>query len=104
MKHKIIVMLGSGKFVDDHQREAKRLTLEGNLVIPFAMYRGEKSESEFIDPKDKPMLHSICDQKVELCDAVFVVNPDGYIGPRTMESIRYAESLGKEVIYMNPIK
>lgn len=37
---------------------------------------------------------------VELCDVLFVVNYNGYIGTRTEEAIHYARSLGKKVVYM----
>lgn len=99
MGYPIVVMAGSSRFREQYEREAKRLTLEGNLVIPLILYRDRDAIDAF-DPKNAKTLRNICDQKVELCDVLFVVNYNGYIGTRTGETIRYAESLGKSVVYM----
>lgn len=99
--HPVITMLGSSKFKDDFIRESKRLTYEGNLVIPLILYWEEDGQKASI-PEIRADLDSICRQKVRLCDEVFVVNKDGYIGSSTRKSVEYAESLGKTVTFMEP--
>ena len=99
IQYPIIAMIGSSRFREQYQREAKRLTLEGNLVIPLILYRDTDAEDAF-NPKNATILKNICNQKIELCDVVFVVNYKGYIGTRTKETIQYAKSLGKEIVYM----
>ena len=42
-------------------------------------------------------------QKIEMSDAIFVVNVDGYIGESTRKEIEYAKSLDKEVMYLEKI-
>ena len=37
--------------------------------------------------------------KIDICDAIYVVNIDGYIGKATTNEINYAISKGKEIIY-----
>lgn len=92
-------MIGSSKFKEDYIRESKRLTLEGNIVIPLIFYKADKEDGKIAE-KNADVLNRICNAKIELCDTVFVVNPDNYIGPRTWETIAYANKLGKEIIYM----
>lgn len=41
-------------------------------------------------------------QKIDLCDAIYVVNIDQHIGEGTKRDIDYAISQGKEVLFMNP--
>lgn len=103
MKYPIVTMIGSSRFREEHQRESKRLTLEGNLVIPLILYRDTDAEDAF-KPNNAITLKNICDQKIELCDIVFVVNPNGYIGPRTQETIEYAKLLNKKIICMETIE
>lgn len=43
-------------------------------------------------------------KKIELCDAVYVLNVDGYVGESTKSQINYAKKLGKEIIYHKPIE
>ena len=38
-------------------------------------------------------------KRIELSDAIYVVNIDGYIGDSTNLEIEYANKLGKEIIY-----
>ena len=38
-------------------------------------------------------------RKIDLADSIYVVNIDGYIGASVKSEIKYAEKLGKEVLY-----
>ncbi len=99
MDYPIVAMIGSSRFKQEYHDEGKRLTLEGNLVIPLCLYR----DTDYADacvPKNKKLLREICNQKIRLCDKVFVVNPNGYIGTTTRETIGYAKSLNKTILYM----
>ena len=42
--------------------------------------------------------------KIKISDAIYVVNVNGYIGNSTGKEIEYAKKLGKEVMYLEPIK
>lgn len=95
----IITMIGSSRFKEEYEKEAKKLTLNGALVIPLIFYRENKNDFDTAI-KNSEILKEICNKKIEIADIVFVVNKDGYIGKRTQESIEYAESLNKPVWYM----
>ena len=43
-------------------------------------------------------------KKIDLSDAIYVVNIDGYIGEATKAEIAYAKKNGKEIIYHEPLK
>ena len=45
-------------------------------------------------------LHRI---KIDLADAIYVVNVNGYIGKSTREEIEYAKQKGKEILYLEKI-
>lgn len=47
----------------------------------------------------KLMLDELHRRKIEMSHAIFVVNPDGYLGPSTSNEVWYATSLGKQVFY-----
>ena len=51
------------------------------------------SESEI---KDLEAAHF---KKIEISDAIYVLDINGYIGQQVTKEIEYAESLGKEIIY-----
>ena len=41
-------------------------------------------------------------RKIDICDEVFVINENGYIGESTRSEINYALSIGKPVKFMIP--
>ena len=43
-------------------------------------------------------------RKIDLADAVFVVDPGGYIGESTTREIAYARSTGKPVVRLSQIE
>ncbi len=42
-------------------------------------------------------------KKIDISDAVFVVNVGGYIGKSVTEEIEYAKSLNKEILYLEKL-
>ena len=46
------------------------------------------------------MLDDIHKRKIDMADAIYVINKDGYIGQSTRSEIQYALRLGKQIIYM----
>ena len=43
-------------------------------------------------------------KKIDMSNAVYVVNINGYIGEATRKDIEYAEKNCKEIIYHEPIR
>lgn len=97
-KFKIITLCGSTKFKDQFLAEQKRLTLEGNIVISVGLF-GHSGDNEVWDDEKKEMLDAMHKAKIDLCDEIFVINVDGYIGPSTKSEIKYAILNNKIVKY-----
>jgi hypothetical protein len=94
---KVITICGSLKFIEEMQFHAERLELEGNCVLTVIYPTKEKDDytKDEIDSLGAAHL-----KKVELSDAIFVVNKNGYIGESTKKEIDYAKKLGKEIFFM----
>lgn len=52
-----------------------------------------------ISEKERIALESAHFRKIELSDAIYVVNIDGYIGNQVSKEIEFAKSKGKEIIF-----
>lgn len=39
-------------------------------------------------------------KRIDMSDAIYVINKDGYIGTSTLEEIEYAKSNNKEILYL----
>lgn len=51
----------------------------------------------------KDLLDELHFRKIDICDEVFIINKDGYIGESTRNEIEYAEKLGKPINYLEEI-
>ena len=97
--NKIVTICGSMKFKDKMMEIAKELEINNRYVVIQCVYSNDKfSENE------QQILATLHYNKIELSDAIYVINVNGYIGSSTSKEIEYAKKLGKEVMYLEPIK
>jgi hypothetical protein len=98
MVYKIITLCGSAKFRDKVPEIFKELTKQKYIVItPYFFGPNEQDELEPI-LEDLEYMHF---QRIDMADACFVVNPDGYIGKSTLIEIKWAYAHGKKVFYLS---
>ena len=94
---KVVTLCGSFRFWKEIQEVAERLELENGWVVlsplPHVLDRALTEE-------EIAMLGEIHLSKIDLSDAIFVVNVGGYIGQAVAAEIEYAKQKGKEIIYL----
>ena len=97
---KIIILCGSLKFQKEMMKIAQSQALEGICVLT-PIYPVLKN----IDITDKQLNYFKEEhlKRIELSDAIFVVDINNYIGESTNIEIEYAKKLGKEIIYYSNI-
>lgn len=100
---KVITICGSLRFQEQMMREAERLELDGNCVLSviyppvgFCKDNYTKDQGEILDK-----MHKV---KIDLSDAIFIVNVGGYIGDSTKSEIEYAKKTHKEIIWLEKPK
>ena len=95
--YKVITLCGSTRFKEDFERVNRELTLMGNIVISVGCF-GHAGDT--FTERQKIMLDDIHKRKIDMADAIYVINKDGYIGSSTRSEIKYAIAHGKQVILM----
>ena len=75
---------------------SRKLALEGNCVLTPVYPISENLEKT---EKQLGKLKEANFKRIELSDAILVVNINNYIGDSTKVEIDYAKKLGKEIIY-----
>lgn len=111
-KPKIITICGSSRFADLHQIMKFDLEQDGTVIcltinyLPGWYIAGKEWKPDHIAEQagKKELFDELHLRKIDISDAIFVVNQDGYIGESTRNEIEYAEKLNKEIIYMAPIQ
>jgi hypothetical protein len=95
-KRKIITLCGSTNFKKEYLEINKFLTLGGAVVLSAGVFREDIPNIEDFMEK----LMDIHRKKIDMSDAIFVINKDGYIGDHTREEITYAQEQGKELMFL----
>jgi len=97
----IVCLCGSARFTDVMLETQWELTKKGCIVLSWCALPEKTARIE-----DQEGVKEIVDQvhkrKIDLCDRVFVINVDGYIGESTRSEIDYAIAHGKPVGYLEP--
>ena len=87
---KIITLCGSLKFQKEMMEIAEKVALEGNCILTPVYPVLDKQLVKLKEAHFK---------RIELSDAILVVNISNYIGDSTKVEIDYVKKLGKEIIY-----
>lgn len=93
---KIITLCGSLKFQKEMMIVAEKMALEGNCILTPVyptLENLKRSEEQLQKLKEEHF------KRIELSDAILVINVNNYIGNSTSLEIQYAKELGKEIIY-----
>lgn len=101
-KYKVITLCGSTKFKEQFIQAQKELTLQGNIVISVGLF-GHSGDNEVWIEGTKEMLDDMHKRKIDMADAIYVINVGGYIGSSTKSEIEYAKQQSKEVYYLEVI-
>ncbi len=97
MRRKVITMCGSFRFLDKMNEVAEQLALDNGYVV---IGMTSPTPGRELTDSDKALLGELHLAKIDLSDAIFVVNVDGYIGDAVKHEIAYAMGKGKEIIYL----
>ena len=98
--NKIITICGSMKFQEQMMAVTEKLELEEQYIVIQCAYF---DKSRILTPQEIHVLNELHFRKIEISDAIYVVNTGGYIGESTQKEIEYAHSLNKEVLFYEPI-
>lgn len=97
MDIKIVTICGSMKFKEEMIRVSQELELKNGYVVIQCIYGINPDNCSELDMKNLSKLHF---KKIDISDAIYVVNVGGYIGESTKKEIEYAKRLGKEIMYL----
>ena len=98
--YKIITLCGSARFEPWFHLWNKLLSMSGHIVFTLTAWPSVEGEKLWYTDEQKKALDEIHFKKIEQGDAVLVLNVHAYIGESTMNEIRHATKLGKDVYFL----
>ena len=97
----VITLCGSSKFKDEMMEIAEKLTMDNHIVLAPCIFH--HADNIDLTEEQKIRLDNLHREKINMSDAIFVVNKDGYIGSSTYGEIDWANRMKKEVYFLvNP--
>ena len=92
---KVVTLCGSMRFSKQMQEIALELEVKQGYCVLTPV--GDK----MVQPNEKEIdkLAQAHFKKIDMSDAVYVVNIGGYIGESVSKEVRYAQERNKEIIY-----
>lgn len=93
---KTVTMCGSMKFEKEMQRIAYLLETKHAFNVLQCVYNMDNLD---ISEQERAALANAHIRKIELSDAIYVMDIQGYVGSQTLKEIEFAKSKGKEVIF-----
>ena len=93
---KVITICGSMRYATEMRKIAWDLEVKKGFSVIQCVYN---VNNENCDELNFDMLAKLHKKKIDISDAIYVVNINGYIGNSAKEEIKYAISKGKEVVY-----
>lgn len=100
MDVKVITICGSMRYSKEMMKIAEELELKESYAVIQCVYNVDGFKYEGLDASILDKIHR---KKIDISDAIYVVNIDGYIGSSTKKEIEYAKLNNKDVIYHEPI-
>ena len=100
MNVKVITICGSMRYSKQMMKIAEELELKEGYAVIQCVYNVDGLKYEGLDASILDKIHR---KKIDISDAIYVVNINGYIGNSTKNEIKYAKNKGKEIIYHEKI-
>ena len=94
----IITICGSTKFKEEIFQVAHDLTLAGHIVLTPCVFH--HADNEELSVEDKIRLDNLHREKINMSEAIFVVNKDGYVGESTFAEIDWATRMNKQIYFL----
>lgn len=94
---KIVTICGSIRFANEITGIATELETDKGYCVLQPVY---SIDGKALSDNELQNVKSAHYKKIDISDAVFVVNVGGYIGNSVKEEIEYAKSRNKEIIYL----
>lgn len=104
---KVICLCGSTRFTETMLVTQWNFTKQGYVVLSWcalpSWYFDGEDKSHIGDQEGvKEVVDEVHKRKIDLCDEVFVLNINGYIGESTKSEVLYALEHGKLIKLLEP--
>lgn len=97
---KTFTICGSMRFAYEMIKIATELETERGFCVLQPVYG---VDGKALNDDELSRIKAAHYKKIDLSDAVYIVNIGGYIGQSVTEEIEYAKERGKEILYHEPI-
>ncbi|AIN93401.1 hypothetical protein [Treponema putidum] len=92
----VVTICGSMRFANEMKKIALLLEKTHHMSVLQCVYNEEEIK---LSDEEIKKLNEAHYRKIQISDAIYVVNLNGYIGEQVKREIAFAEKIGKKVIF-----
>lgn len=95
---RVVCLLGSSRYQSDFMSVARAYSVNGDIVLVPHVYT--QSDGCSLNKDEQAHLKEATRKRIEMADLIFVINPNNIIPESVHREIEYAESLGRQITYL----
>lgn len=95
---RVVCLLGSSRYQSDFHSVARAYSVNGDVVLAPHVYT--TGEGCVLNKDEQAHLKEATRKRIEMSDLIFVINPNNIIPESVHREIEYAESLGRQITYL----
>lgn len=95
---RVVCLIGSSRYQNDFASVARAFSVSGDVVLAPHVYT--QQDGLVLNKEEQAHLKEVTRKRIEMCDLVFVINPNNNIPESVHREIEYAEALGRQITYL----
>ena len=99
----IITLCGSARWEKIWHEVNKQLGLQGHICFSLMTFPSIEGDKSWYTPEQKEMLDLAHLLKIEMSDAVVMLNVNGYLGESSTRELKWARMRKKEIFWLDYI-
>lgn len=96
---RVVCLLGSSRYRSEFASKARAFSVNGDVVLAPHVYT-ESNDGISLTKEEQTHLKEVARKRIEMSDLIYVINPNNNIPESVHREIEYAESLGRQISYL----
>ena len=95
---RVVCLLGYSRYQSEFHSIARANSVNGDVVLAPHVYT--QNDGVVLNKEEQAHLKEVTRKRIEMADLIFVINPNNNIPESVHRDIEYAESLGRQISYL----
>lgn len=95
---RVVCLLGSSRYRNEFNNKARAFSVNGDVVLAPHVYT--QDDGVVLNKEEQAHVKEATRKRIAMADLIYVINPNNNIPESVHREIEYAESLGRQITYL----